>query len=263
MLPYLIDFGFFKLPAYGAAMAIAYICAYFWIMRNGVSKNFDRVFLENSVFYSILSGLAGAKILYLATFWSSFGIDFSSRLKGLFSLDNLKAGFVFYGGFIGAVSFLLFYCRRKNISFLRLADLFAPALALGHAIGRLGCFSAGCCHGGPTSMPWGVTFTNPYCQTDPHYMNMPLHPTQLYESMGDFLIFLLLSRIYRKGGYKNEGKVFFLYAFLYSAIRFINEFFRADSRGAFFLGLSQAQIISLTVSILSAVYLFLRGRKNA
>lgn len=261
MHPYLINTEFFKLPSYGVAMATAYVLAYLWIMKNFRKEYFDKNFIENSIFYSIVFGIVGAKIFYLATFWSSFGFDFYSRMKGLFSLDNLKAGFVFYGGFIGATSFLIYYCRAKKISFFRLADLFAPALALGHSIGRIGCFMAGCCHGGYTHMPWGVVFSSPYCQTDPHYMGVPIHPTQLYESLGNIAIFFILNYLYKKKTLK-DGRIFLIYAMLYSFLRFINEFFRADNRGSFLYGFSQAQIISIVVIVSSLLFLASKGRKN-
>ncbi len=261
MLPYIIDFGFLKLPSYGAALALAYAAGYFWIRKNHSRENFDRDFLENALFYLLIFGLLGGKTLYLATFWNSFGFDFVSRLKGAFSLDNLKAGFVFYGGFAGAAGFLFFYCRLKKISFLKTADLFSPAAALAHSIGRIGCFMAGCCHGGPTDSFLGVIFSHPYCQTAPELIGVKIHPTQLYESAGDIVIFLVLARLYRRNFFNFEGGIFALYACLYSVLRFVNEFFRADSRGAFFFGFSQAQLVSFFVFCAACVFLIYKVRK--
>lgn len=260
MLPYILDLGFLKIPSYGAAMAAAYVASYYWIIKNADSHYFSKDFLENAVFYSLLFGLLGGKAFYIVTFWHSFGEDFSSRFYQAFSWENIKAGFVFYGGLISACVFLFFYCRRKKISFLKTADLFAPAAALAHAIGRIGCFAAGCCHGGPTESFLGVVFSHPYCQTNPHYMGIPIHPTQLYESAGNFIIFAVLSKLYKKKYFEEEGIILGLYVCSYSVLRFFNEFFRADSRGGFFLGFSQAQVISLILFTAALIFIFKRRK---
>lgn len=263
MLPYLIDFGFFKLPSYGTALVLAYVAGYFWIRKNYPTGEFNRDFLENSIFYLLIFGFLGGKILYIATFWDDFGFDFLSRLKAALSIDNLKAGFVFYGGFTGAVGALFFYCRLKKFPFLKTADLFSPAAALAHSIGRVGCFMAGCCHGGPTNSFLGVTFSHPYCQTAPHLMGIKIHPTQLYESFGELVIFLILSRLYKKNFFNFNGGIFALYLCLYSLLRFVNEFFRADSRGAFFFGFSQAQFISFFAFLIACSFLIYKVKKHA
>ncbi|PIS47650.1 MAG: prolipoprotein diacylglyceryl transferase [Elusimicrobia bacterium CG08_land_8_20_14_0_20_51_18] len=259
MHPYLIQLGGFKLPAYGFMMAMAYLAAIWYILRKSKKENFDREVVSDLIFYCVLSGLLGGKILYILTFWDHFGAGFSEKLGNIFTLETLRVGFVFYGGFLSALAAALVFSRMKKISFFKMADLFSPALALAHALGRLGCFAAGCCHGTPTNGPFGVVFSSPFCQVKSEYLNLPIHPAQLYESFGNFFIFLVLSSLYSRKYLKKDGLLFALYLFLYSVLRFIVEFFRGDERGAFLLGLSQAQIISLVNALL---FLFVLAAAN-
>jgi phosphatidylglycerol:prolipoprotein diacylglycerol transferase len=260
MLPYLIEIGSFKLPTYGVMIATAYLVSAWYLIKKSSIVGFDKQFISDLIFYIVIFGFIGAKLLYYITFFSYFGDSFSSRLAGMFSIDNLRAGFVFYGGFIGGAATVYIYSKKKKINFWKLADFIAPVIPLAHAIGRLGCFSAGCCHGKPTSSIFGVRFTKPYCDVDPSLIGVPIHPTQLYESLGNFIIFLFLNYLYSHKKIKKEGGILLLYFMSYSVLRFIVEFFRGDERGNFYFGLSQAQLISLVIIIISGL-IFLK-RQN-
>ena len=136
------------------------------------------------------------------------------------------------------------------------ADALAPGVVLGQAIGRLGCFAAGCCWGKPTSLPWAVTFTDVYASRAVGTpMDTPLHPSQLYESGAAFLIFaFLLWLLPRK---RFDGQVTLAYVALYSAVRFGLEFLRGDpERGSWFGGtLSTSQVIAIVLLLGTAVLL--------
>jgi phosphatidylglycerol:prolipoprotein diacylglycerol transferase len=255
MHPTIFQLAHFKLPAYGLMVACGYIAAIIYIQSKAAAAGFKKTDLADLIFYSVLSGMLGAKVFYAATYWRELGTDLASRLS--FLLRTFQFGFVFYGGLIfGAAAFFLTAARRRMAA-LRAADLAVPALALGHAFGRIGCFLAGCCYGRPTSCALGVTFTNPASEVNPVYLGVPIHPTQLYEAAGNFLIFLVLNKALDrslKGGLK-PGAVTALYAALYSAERFLVEFLRGDDRGALTLGLSPAQQISAAVFIAAAVIL--------
>jgi phosphatidylglycerol:prolipoprotein diacylglycerol transferase len=148
----------------------------------------------------------------------------------------------------------------------RTADAFAPGIALGQAIGRQGCFAAGCCWGKPTTLPWGVRFSELGQQVTGVPIDTHLHPTQLYESFAAFLFFALLFWLHRRKTF--DGQIILTYGVLYGATRFIIEFFRDDPRGDLFglttlTHLSTSQLISLLVGITSLVVFLIRRRHGA
>jgi phosphatidylglycerol:prolipoprotein diacylglycerol transferase len=173
----------------------------------------------------------------------------------------LQAGGIFYGGLIAALAVSWWYMRKTHLPGLKTADVFAPAVALGHGIGRLGCFSAGCCWGVLCHRPWAVTFTNPVAdQLVGVPLGVPLHPTQLYEAFGEFLIFGVL--YWRFGKPHAAGSIIALYLVLYGAARFVVEFYRFHDQGNLFGGpLDTSQWISLVFLVAGAA--FLARRKPA
>jgi len=259
MHPILFQIGSFKLPAYGLMVALGYVAGISYLFRKAAAAGFGKETLSDLVFYSVLGGMAGAKLFYAATYWDQFGTDLLSRAAYL--LRTFQYGFVFYGGLIFGAAVFFLICRRRRLPALKAADLFAPALALGHAFGRVGCFLAGCCHGSPTSCPISVTFTNPASEVNPLYLGVPLHPTQLYEAAGNLAIFFILNAALRRSlaGKLPAGTVLTAYAGLYSLERFLVEFLRGDDRGALHFGLSPAQLIS-AAAFAAAVILFAKLR---
>ncbi len=163
-------------------------------------------------------------------------------------LDIIKlweGGLVFYGGLLLAVPVALWYIRKHSLDTGGLMDIFAPSLAVGHAVGRIGCFASGCCYGKASGLPWAVTFLDPECVAR---TGIPLHPTQLYESAGEFLNFLILITLRRHRSFK--GQLFWTYIVLYSALRFTVEFFRGDEvRGYVVAGISVSQVISVIIGL--------------
>src|SRR5713226_3799123 len=206
--------------------------------------------------YIIISALVGAKLLLLVTDFQTFKND----PRELLTLA--RSGGVFYGGLIVAVTVALWYIRRVGLPLWTTCDVFAPGIALGHAIGRFGCLFAGCCYGKPTGKPWGITFTDPFAATNVGTpLGVPLHPTQLYEAGAEFLILIVLLLTERKGR-PFAGRTFWLYMLLYAISRFIIEFFRGDERGT--VGIfSTSQFISIVLAPLAVgmlVYLARRGQ---
>jgi phosphatidylglycerol:prolipoprotein diacylglycerol transferase len=140
-------------------------------------------------------------------------------------------------------------------------DAFAPAIALGHVTGRLGCFAAGCCYGKPGNVPWAVVFTNPAAAANVGTpLGIPLHPTQLYESGAELLILIVLLATERRGR-PFPGRTFWLYMILYGVSRYIIEFYRGDPRGVIF-GVSTSQFISLLLVPLAIAMLIWLGRST-
>jgi len=154
-----------------------------------------------------------------------------------------KGGLVYYGGFISSLIFGIWYLYKKHINIKKVLDTFAPAIALGHVFGRLGCFFSGCCYG--KECDFFLSIDNRY-------------PTQLFEAFGNLIIFILLHR-FNKSKHKN-GQIFVLYLFFYSLLRFFVEFLRGDDRGIFILGLSVAQVISICFFVVAII--FMSGGKN-
>lgn len=153
--------------------------------------------------------------------------------------------------------------RRRRRAFLPAADCGAVGIAIGQAVGRIGCLMEGCCYGRPTTLPWGLAFTSPAASVEPELRGIPLHPTQLYEIAGDaaaaaVLIGWVLPRI--RAGRWRYGTAFFGYLLFYSVLRFAVEFLRGDDRGAFLWPiLSPSQWVSLFVGLAAATALWRRG----
>jgi phosphatidylglycerol:prolipoprotein diacylglycerol transferase len=211
--------------------------------------------VTNLGIYCALAAIAGAKLMMMI-------VDprYREHPRDIFTLDTLQAGGVFYGGLIAALVVAWWYMRRTRLPLWQTADVFAPGIALGHGIGRLGCFSAGCCWGVECHLPWAVTFRSPEAYNLVGVpLNRPLHPTQLYEAFAEFAIFGILYR--RIGKVHRKGAIISLYLILYSAVRFVVEFYRVHEQGNLLDGpLDTSQWISLALAFLGGLY-FLKARK--
>jgi phosphatidylglycerol:prolipoprotein diacylglycerol transferase len=207
----------------------------------------------------LLASLIGSKILMLFT-----EPEYRENPAALLSLDFLRSGGVFYGGLLGAVIAGYFLMKRYKLPWWKTADACAPGIAIGNFFGRQGCFAAGCCWGKPTTLPWGVKFTEQGHQITGVPTDAYLHPTQLYESFAMLLVFLFLLWLHKRKRF--SGQVILAYALLYSIIRFAIEFVRDDPRGDVFgltslTGLSTSQLISLVIGITALILLILRRRR--
>jgi phosphatidylglycerol:prolipoprotein diacylglycerol transferase len=193
----------------------------------------------------VLSGLLGARLLFVAVSWKYF----TANPLEIFMI--WKGGLVFYGGLLGGIAGILTCIRLYRLETGLILDIGAIAIALGHAMGRLGCFSAGCCYGKVADLPWSITFTDPRCLAT-EVLNQPVHPTQLYSStflfaLTGFLVWLQLQKRFL-GRKRFGGQVASLYLVLYGLFRFTVEFFRGDARGGLTLAglnLSTSQWISI------------------
>lgn len=244
MHPDFLDFGFVHLASYGVMTLAAYVAAIGYAYANRRRMGLDEDRFWNLVTAIVIGALLGGKLLYVALYWGDFGVTFGERLHGV--LADIRYGFVFYGGLIGALALGGWYARRAKFSFWLGADCFAPAIALGHALGRIGCFLAGCCYGKIAPAWAGVKFTHPHCLVPQHLQGVPLYPVQLVESGANFALFFVLHLLLKKAaGYKKYGVVMLSYAGGYAAIRFAAEFLRGDDRGGVLLGLSPSQLIAL------------------
>ncbi len=252
MHPKLISFGDFFLPSYGLFVALGFLAGLWMAARLARRQGLQADLVVNLAVYCALTGVVGGKLLMIL-----FDLNFYLHNPGeLFSFATLRAGGVFYGGLVLALVVAYFYMRQVKLPPWRTADALAPAVALGHAIGRIGCFMAGCCWGSECHLPWAVTFTN----SNAHEMfgtplNIPLHPAQLYQSAAEALIFAFL---YWRGTKTHApGLILGLYLMLTSTGRFLIEFDRFHEQALPFGGpLSNAQWISMVIFVLGAMILW-------
>lgn len=255
MHPEIISIGDFMVPTYGVLVALGFLAGIWIAARLAKQSGLDPDKVTNLGVYCALAGLVGAKILMVI-----LDLGYYVRNPGeLFSMATLRAGGVFYGGLILALVVAVAYLRKRELPALRTADALAPGIALGHSIGRLGCFAAGCCWGVECQRWWAVTFTNPEAQRLVGVpLNQPLHPTQLYESAAEAIIFGLLYRWHGRHGH--DGAVIGLYLILYSIARFGIEFVRFHQQPNPFGGpLSAMQWVSL--GLVGVGVLLLRKKK--
>ncbi|MBV8731313.1 MAG: prolipoprotein diacylglyceryl transferase [Acidobacteriia bacterium] len=245
------------LHTYGVLVALAFLAGLWVATRLARQANLPAETIFNLGFYSALSAMLGAKVMMILV-----DLPYYTQHPGeIFSLSTLQAGGVFYGGLIAALLVAAWYLHKTKLPGLLTADIFAPGIALGHAIGRLGCFSAGCCWGLPTHLPWAVRFTDPNSQVPPELLNVPLHPTQLYESFSEFVIFGILYWRIRKP--HPAGAIISLYLMLYSTARFIVEFFRYHEQGNLWGGpLDTSQWLSILLFVIGASYFVVAARRR-
>jgi len=259
MYPILFRIGSFPVNTYGVFLALAFLCAIFVTVRLAARDGLPKEKIYDLCLWLLLSSLVGSKLLMLFT-----EPEYRANPKLLFSLDFLRSGGVFYGGLIGAVLAGFFLMRRWKLPWWKTADACAPGIALGNFFGRQGCFSAGCCWGKPTTLPWGVEFTEAGHEITGVPTGVHLHPTQLYESFAMLMVFFFLLWLHKKK--KFSGQVILAYAVIYATVRFLIEFVRDDPRGdvlglTTLTGLSTSQLIGLVVGIGALVILIIRWRR--
>ena len=255
MHPVLFDLGGFTIYAYGVLLAAAYLLGLQFALMRARARGLDSQRVMDLGIWIIISALVGAKLLLLIVDFKQF----TSNPRELLALA--RSGGVFYGGLIAAVVVALLYLRRHRLPLWTTTDVFAPGIALGHVVGRLGCLMAGCCFGKPTSVPWAITFRDPAALANVGTpLGVPLHPTQLYEAGAEALILVFLL-VFERRGRPFPGRTFWGYMLLYGISRFVIEFYRGDSRGMVFDLLSTSQFVSVILVPLSLVMLVLLSRR--
>lgn len=259
MYPEIIHIGSFPINTYGVFLAIAFLCAILVTVKLAGRDGLPRQKIYDLSLWMLLASLVGSKILMLFT-----EPEYREQPLQLLSLDFLRSGGVFYGGLLGAVVAGYLLMKRYQLPWWKTADACAPGIAIGNFFGRQGCFAAGCCWGEPTTLPWGVKFSELGHQITGVPIDNYLHPTQLYESFAMLLVFLFLLWLHRRKRFR--GQVILAYALLYSVIRFSIEFVRDDPRGDILgltslTGLSTSQLISIVIGVSALIVLIVRRRR--
>jgi len=239
--PVLVRFGPLTIHTYGVLVAAGFLLGLALAVKQAKKEGIPQERIIDIGFYVLVAAIVGSRLFFVA-------VNAGHYLKHPLDIFKIwEGGLVFYGGLILALPSALWYIRKHHLDGWRITDIFAPSIAIGHAVGRIGCFAAGCCHGRLCELPWAVTFHDPESLAT---TGIPLHPTQLYESAGEFLNFLILITLTRYQSFK--GQLFWTYIFLYSVLRFVVEFFRGDeARGYLFGGISVSQGISVIMGIIA------------
>jgi phosphatidylglycerol:prolipoprotein diacylglycerol transferase len=252
--PILFSLGPLTIYSYGVLLAAAYLLGLGMAVRRARAAGLDGNRVLDLGIWVIIAALVGAKaLLFVLDFrqFTSSWADFTTLLR---------SGGVFYGGLIAAVLVCIYQLRKHQLPLWTSGDLFAPGIALGYMVGRLGCLMAGCCYGKETTVAWAITFTDPAANLNVGTpLNVPLHPTQLYESMAGLVILGILLALERRGR-SFPGRTFWMFVLLYSVSRFIIEFYRGDDRGFVFNAVSTSQAISIVLAPLALVMLWYLSR---
>jgi phosphatidylglycerol---prolipoprotein diacylglyceryl transferase len=256
--PVLFHIGPLTVYSYGVLVAFGVLLG-LWYARHQAPRNGldpDRVW--NLGIYMVLTALVVAKLWLVALYLPYY----VSNPREIFSLGIVQSGGTFYGGVLGAIAVAVIYGWRAKMPALALLDTYAAGLPLGHAIGRLGCFMAGCCYGRPTTKPWGVTFLDPIAaKLVGTPVGIKLHPTELYESFAEWCNFGILILMGRRQTFR--GQITGTYLLLYGLERGTIEFFRGDPDRTmlFHNSLSLMQVVSVCF-ILTGSYLWWRGTRG-
>ncbi|MCK4303098.1 MAG: prolipoprotein diacylglyceryl transferase [Candidatus Eisenbacteria sp.] len=253
MKPILVEWGPFTIHSYGLALALAFLFGSLWVTRRARAYGYLEADLMYLFWWILTSALVGARIYYALLHPGDFDDDFLEVFR------IWRGGLAQYGGLIAAVAVGALVIRARGWRFFELADLLAPALAMGEAVTRIGCFLNGCCFGRPCSLPWAVTFP----EGASAYWSVgatPIHPTQLYLCGANLLLFIFLARVGSR--LIGTGRVFALFLAGSSLARFFVDFVRyyekEDTLAVGGLHLVHSQWISLLL-IAGAIAIWFLG----
>ncbi len=247
MLPVLLDIKGIVIHTYGFFIALAFLSAIIIAKREARFVGVDPNKIGDFIFWVLITAIVTSRLFYIVIYWDTY---FPGNFLDVFKI--WKGGLIFYGGFAGAVAIAMIYLPLNKLSFWKVSDIIAPCIPFGHFLGRLGCFSAGCCHGKECTLPWAVVYSNADSLAP---LGVSVHPTQLYESFCNLLIFAFI--MFYKRYKKFDGHIFLTYVIIYAITRSIIETFRGDFRGKEILGtLSTSQFIA-SILFFTAVGLML------
>jgi len=252
MRPVLIQIGDIAIPSYGIMLVVSFLFAIIFVKRAAKKADISPIIIENLAFYLMLGVIIGGRILYVMFHWAQYENDILDIIR------IWEGGMMFFGGFIGGFLAGMIYLNKQKISVFEIADIVAPAIALGLFFTRIGCFLNGCCFGTPSTLPWAIKFPA-YCVAGASPVgDQTLHPTQIYTSLfGLALFFFLNNKLNKKHG---RGEIFSFYLMFHGAFRFGVDFIRYSENNAnFWIN----QIIALALIIVGAIiYIRSSQKKN-
>ena len=234
-------------------MALAFLAGLWTASRRGLRDGFAPEKILDLGPWLIVGAILGARILYVTTYWQE---SFAGQpITEIFMIQH--GGLVYYGGLIGASFACILFSLLKKLPLWKLADALAPSIALGYVFGRIGCLLNGCCYGSACDLPWAIHFPEGH-ETYPH----GVHPTQIYESLLNLVLYLALAWLYRRK--KFDGQIFAIYLMCYAVTRSIVESFRGDYDAAHrHGGLTPAHLVSIGIFAAGAVLYAVQSRRRA
>lgn len=243
--------------SYGVLVALGFLFGTWYVQREAKREGEDPAKALDLVFYIIIAAILGSRLLYVLV--AERALFFHNPLH-LFKI--WQGGLVFYGGLIASLVTGFCYLKWHRLPILKFFDFFVPAVALGHAIGRLGCFMSGCCYGRPLLHDAWYAVIFPANVNSLAPAGIPLYPTQLMESAAEFLLFLALNWKLKHKAF--EGQIVSLYLICYAVIRFSLELVRGDVERGFLFGgdLSTSQFIALILFVTGVGLYFYQSRQQ-
>lgn len=250
MHPNLFSIGSITIHTYGVFVATGVFFAVMLAMKIGETEGLAPSIISDICFSMIISGIIGARLLYII-------MNMSYYVRYPFEILKIwKGGLVFSGALISACVIVVWHIRKYRLDFWTIGDIFAPCAAIGQAIGRIGCLMAGCCYGKPANYPWAIVFHDPYSLAP---LNVPLHPTEAYHLIACIIIFLMLMFLRKYRSF--QGQVFLWYLILHSTQRLFIERFRGDCNSVLFDNMTMTQFISLIVLLTAGMTLIIRKKR--
>jgi phosphatidylglycerol:prolipoprotein diacylglycerol transferase len=257
MHPTIVHFGSFAIHSYGLLLAIAFLVSIQIFLMRGRARGIPEERLSTLSLLLLLLAIIGGRMLFVFTHWDEYAQD------PLGILRLWEGGLMLYGGYFLAITGGIVYVRRAGLPVWRIADAAAPSMAIGVAIGRLGCFFNGCCFGLPTHLPWGIHFP-PQSYSNAVFPGESLHPSQLYMAGAGFLLFVVTLALDRKPRF--DGWLFWVYVALDATLRFVIDFTRYYDETSFIgrvgpLSFNVNQVLSAILFLAAMIMLRVLSRR--
>jgi phosphatidylglycerol:prolipoprotein diacylglycerol transferase len=268
MIPVLLEIGPVRIYSYGLMMALGFLAAGYVIWLDCRRRGINPEYASSVIFWAAIGGIIGSRLYHVIDNWQYYASDPALIVWS-------SAGFVWYGGLIGGLASVYFVSHYYQVPFLATADMCGPALAIGQAIGRLGCQLSGDGDWGlPSTLPWAMAYpkaivgwnSETVLKLDEHgqlvsgyFPGVRVHPAPIYETLLYLGVFLILWRFRTR--LKQPGRLFFLYFILAGAGRFAVEFVRINPR--VFYGLSEAQLIAIAMMLVGTVVFIAMGERGS
>jgi phosphatidylglycerol:prolipoprotein diacylglycerol transferase len=237
--PILFHLGSFPVHSYGVMMALAFVFGLWTATLRGRREKISGETIADVALWIMIGTILGARTVYVVTYWND---EFAGQpISEIFMIQH--GGLVFYGGLIGAIVAGAIYLRWKKLPLWKIADVFAPSIALGSVFGRIGCLLNGCCYGRACDLPWAISFPPGNPLGSP---TTPVHPTEIYDALLNLVLYVFLAWLFRRK--KFDGQVFATYLICYAITRSFVEYFRGDYNDAHHhFGLTPAQLVSAPI----------------
>ena len=255
MHPIAFKLGPLAIHSYGVMVALGFLAGLWTAGRRGRLEGVAPEKIIDLGPWLIVGAIVGARTLYVFSYWQD---QFANEsIWEIFSVWH--GGLVYYGGLVGASLACIIYARAKHLALWKMADIFAPSIALGYVFGRIGCLLNGCCYGRACDLPWAIRFPPGNPLNPP---TTPVHPTEVYEALLNLGLYGLLAWLYRRK--KFDGQVFATYLVCYAVLRSFVEMFRGDYPARQYWGgwITPAHLVSVAILVAGFV-LFLLLRRPA